>query len=997
MKLRRLNKYFLPLLGTCPAVVLAVPTGGDVVGGSASISSPSPQGTVINQSSAKAIINWQSFSIAGDEYVQFNQPSTSSISLNRVVGGDPSSILGRLSATGQVFLVNPNGIYFGPGAQLDVGGLVASTLDIGDDDFLNGNYIFNQTGSSASASVINDGIIQARDNGYVVLASASVINNGIIEAKYGQIALVAGGGLTLDLQGDGLVSFSVDARTTTALAGVENTGQLLADGGRIVLTGHVSDTLVATAVNNSGLIQAHGIAEQNGEIFLLAEGGDIINSGTLDASGTDNADGGAVIVRGDEDIELTAGSLIAVNGDGSGDGGVVTVVADGSLTVNKDASIYASGGSAVSGNGGFIEVSGHKSLGLAGTVTAGSGGLVLIDPATVNIGSTSGGSTIDTAVLVTALNAGNDVIVAATTSVNLLNALTAVGSGDLTLGIGSISAPCAGSAFCTMPATFTATTGGTIDLNNNNISVGANLAITALGGTITNLDDVRGKNVTLTANNIISNNDTVNILATNNGGGNLTINSNFTATGLGSPDITFSATNNITINGNVNVSGTADTGSIAFGTFMTNGTVTTNGNVSLGGTLSTGRVNYETSGGTINVNGNVNVSASSANINVGGSSGSAGLNVNGNLVATGISSGYVRLQSGGRNVAINSNVTASGVSFSRILVGNSDGAAGAVTGGGVLNANIVEVYSDSNIALNTNAQTIKVFGGGGSSIGDVFIDNTRRTGPTGVQLGVSSLNAKRVKLDFGGDATINGQLNATAISMFAPGNLTALGGFDVAGDFVPGVMGDDVLTSFLVASGIMDGNGTSAPNASFVSGGTLSLDVGSLASSNQYLFLAADTLVLSGTSSAANLLVQMLPFTASNPIGFDATTPGTQMTNYTEAGHFSHFTGTTIALGGSLQSGGILIGANGPIDIGSKNLILLSASPSVIGVDQVTTTGLVAVLAAVFPTVLLDEVSSTSSGDTVDDPDKEDGDAQDDEVIAVEEGGIKDNVNLACS
>ncbi len=93
-----------------PATVLAGPKNGQVVAGEAVISTPDANTTVIRQSTDKSVINWQSFSIGSQEYVKFVQPDRSSISLNRVIGGNPSSILGNLSANGQVYLVNPNGI-----------------------------------------------------------------------------------------------------------------------------------------------------------------------------------------------------------------------------------------------------------------------------------------------------------------------------------------------------------------------------------------------------------------------------------------------------------------------------------------------------------------------------------------------------------------------------------------------------------------------------------------------------------------------------------------------------------------------------------------------------------------------------------------------------------------------------------------------------------------------------------------------------------------------
>ncbi|MEN9215462.1 MAG: filamentous hemagglutinin N-terminal domain-containing protein, partial [Gloeomargarita sp. DG_1_6_bins_138] len=116
-------------------LVLALPQGGQVTHGSATIQQVGETKLNINQSSDRAVINWNSFSIAPQEWVNFQQPSSTSATLNRVTGSTPSSIAGRLTANGQVFLINPNGIAFLPTAQVDVAGLVASTLNIKDSDF----------------------------------------------------------------------------------------------------------------------------------------------------------------------------------------------------------------------------------------------------------------------------------------------------------------------------------------------------------------------------------------------------------------------------------------------------------------------------------------------------------------------------------------------------------------------------------------------------------------------------------------------------------------------------------------------------------------------------------------------------------------------------------------------------------------------------------------------------------------------------------------------
>jgi filamentous hemagglutinin family protein len=155
------------LLLPAAAIAADLPTGGNVVAGSGQINTPSANQMVINQASNKLAIDWQSFDIAAGHKVTFNQPGSDSIALNRVLGADGSKIMGQLDANGRVFLINPNGVLFGAGAQVNVGGLVASTLNISDTDFAAGNYRFKGDGSNAS--VINKGNITATDGGSVAL------------------------------------------------------------------------------------------------------------------------------------------------------------------------------------------------------------------------------------------------------------------------------------------------------------------------------------------------------------------------------------------------------------------------------------------------------------------------------------------------------------------------------------------------------------------------------------------------------------------------------------------------------------------------------------------------------------------------------------------------------------------------------------------------------------------------------------------------------------
>src|SRR5262245_4695775 len=147
-------KLLCALVASCFAAEgFANPTGPSVVSGSASFSTIGKALTVTN--SPNAIINWQGFSIGAGEITRFQQQNAASAVLNLVVGQDPSAIFGTLSSNGRVFLINPNGVLFGQGSRVDVAGLVASTLNISNGDFLAGKLNF-QAGAVAG-SISNPG------------------------------------------------------------------------------------------------------------------------------------------------------------------------------------------------------------------------------------------------------------------------------------------------------------------------------------------------------------------------------------------------------------------------------------------------------------------------------------------------------------------------------------------------------------------------------------------------------------------------------------------------------------------------------------------------------------------------------------------------------------------------------------------------------------------------------------------------------------------------
>ncbi|MFP6849988.1 MAG: MBG domain-containing protein [Pseudomonas sp.] len=282
----------LPLM----ASAADLPTGGNVVSGSGAINQPNAQQMVIDQASNKLAIDWQSFDIAAGKKVTFNQPGSDAIALNRVLGADGSKIMGQLDANGRVFLINPNGVLFGAGAQVNVGGLVASTLNISNSDFEAGNYSFKGDGSNAR--VINNGTLNAADGGSIALLGGTVSNNGVIVANQGTVALAAGNAVTLDFAGDGLLNVQVDEAVVDAL--VENHQLIKADGGQVLLTANAGDALLKTVVNNTGVIEAQTLGEKDGKIVLLGsfDGGTVQVAGTLDASAPKGGNGGFIETSG---------------------------------------------------------------------------------------------------------------------------------------------------------------------------------------------------------------------------------------------------------------------------------------------------------------------------------------------------------------------------------------------------------------------------------------------------------------------------------------------------------------------------------------------------------------------------------------------------------------------------------------------------------------------------------------------------------------------------
>lgn len=279
-------------------MTFASPSGGVVNTGSAAISQ-SGSITSIDQSTQRASINWQSFSIGSSETVNFNQPNSSAITLNRVVGNESSVINGALNANGQVWILNSNGLLFGQGASINTAGVVASTMNISDADFMAGSTTLQSAGSTAS--VINRGTINITDGGYAALLGKEVANQGLIQAIKGTVALASGDKITLNFNGDSLIGIVIDQGIFDAL--VQNQGAIIADGGNIFLTTQAANDILNGVVNNTGLLQAQTLDDITGHIEVYARGG------TANIGGALNAAGGFVETSGTE-LSVTQGTTV---------------------------------------------------------------------------------------------------------------------------------------------------------------------------------------------------------------------------------------------------------------------------------------------------------------------------------------------------------------------------------------------------------------------------------------------------------------------------------------------------------------------------------------------------------------------------------------------------------------------------------------------------------------------------------------------------------------
>lgn len=355
--------------------VSAEPTGGSVQSGDIAIETDEvTKTTTLNQTSQTGLIHWQSFNIAPDETVNFVQPSSDSLTVNKVVGANnPSMIFGSMNANGNVMLLNGNGILFGPGAKIDVGGLIASTMELEDPALSDLSNVKLITQEGSDASVVNSGAITVAEGGLVALAAPGVANMGVINAKMGTVNLASGKSMVLDLAGDGLINIEMsdtlaEARiagadpANTIPAGVLTTkGSMVnAEGGTVLVTAAFAKQVINSAINLSGLTENAPVIDLQGDISAPNGGRIVVHagsskngfedetilppsapplngieyqdeklanevkvSGTLSVEGIEmGQDGGAIVISG-QHIHLENGSVL--NARGLGGSGRISV------------------------------------------------------------------------------------------------------------------------------------------------------------------------------------------------------------------------------------------------------------------------------------------------------------------------------------------------------------------------------------------------------------------------------------------------------------------------------------------------------------------------------------------------------------------------------------------------------------------------------------------------------------------------------------------------
>jgi filamentous hemagglutinin family protein len=465
----------------------ALPTGGRVSAGAATISSTSGSAPVmtVNQSSQRAVVDWNKFDVGQNATVKFNQPNAQASTLNKIADANPSQVFGKIQSNGEVVLVNQAGVYFSPSASVDVGSVVATTHNISNDDYMAGKSNYDRNGSTGK--VINEGKIQAALGGYVAMLAPEVRNSGIIIAKMGSVVLASGERITLNFDANKRVS-TITTTPSTIAALVENKSAVKAPGGLIILSAQAMNQLAGGVIQQSGTLTASasekttaGLSKQGGRIIL--DGGDVtVAAGSKTIANGVNG-GGSVEIKASNNIIVETGAKIAANAKVAGDGGKIIIMSGKNTVV--DGKLSAQGGTQY-GNGGLIETSSKEVLQLGNNLSVNAGsrsssgksGTWLLDPFDLIINSFAA------QIISNVLNSSNVRVEVNNLGCTAFGACTSNGSGNLTLANGAnIEKTSGNKTSLTLVAT------GNIDIFGNILSqAGASLDVFMEAGSQIHLD-----------------------------------------------------------------------------------------------------------------------------------------------------------------------------------------------------------------------------------------------------------------------------------------------------------------------------------------------------------------------------------------------------------------------------------------------------------------------------------------------------------------------------
>ncbi|WP_341709338.1 filamentous hemagglutinin N-terminal domain-containing protein [Limnobacter sp.] len=334
------------------AKVQTAPILDGVLGNNLDLDVSLPGTTVITQTvNQRDVIRWQEFSIGSGETVRFVQPGADSVVLNRVVGGNSSEIFGSLVANGRIFLINPSGIVFGAGSQVNVGSLVASTLNLKGNGNGNGQMpgqtIEFETGANAGG-ILNAGSITAKD---IVFLAPSITNSGNLTAGLQpqhqagsgvSVNLIAAKEVTVNTSGSDLAVQAVEGHNNAL---IQQLGQVLAEGGRIILLANASNNGDPSVINTAGVNQASRISIE-GDLIQLTGSLNVGNpQGTVDVIAGEvgqmhNGQSAALLSDGGLNINSRGG--LSLNNAGNDFTGSVDLTATGSVAVHDSNNLQVS-------------------------------------------------------------------------------------------------------------------------------------------------------------------------------------------------------------------------------------------------------------------------------------------------------------------------------------------------------------------------------------------------------------------------------------------------------------------------------------------------------------------------------------------------------------------------------------------------------------------------------------------------------------------------------